>query len=158
MTDAADLHARLLTLDSHIDIPWPGPSDPFAPTNRRVDIGKMQRGSLSAGCFAAYVPQGPCTPEGWDAARTRALAMLDTIATMGRTANGMTARITTTVAEIRAAHLDGVTAVIPVVENGHSLGEDLSVLAAFRARGVIYMTLTHNGHNALADSSNPAKT
>ena len=155
MTDAADLHARLLTLDSHIDIPWPNPSDPFGPTNRRVDIGKMQRGGLSAGCFAAYVPQGPCTPEGWDSARERALAMLDSIATMGRAANGMTARVATTVAEIRAAHLDGATAIIPVVENGHAIGEDLSVLAAFRARGAIYMTLTHNGHNALADSSNP---
>jgi membrane dipeptidase len=155
LTDAAELHARLLTLDSHIDIPWPNPPDPFAPSNRRVDIGKMQRGGLGAGCFAAYVPQGPCTPEGWDSARTRALDMLDAIGTMGREANGMTARVTTTVAEIEAAHRDGVTAIIPVVENGHSIGEDLGVLAEFRRRGARYMTLTHNGHNALADSSNP---
>jgi membrane dipeptidase len=155
LTDAAALHARLLTLDSHIDIPWPSPPDPFAPSNRRVDIGKMQRGGVTAGCFAAYVPQGPCTPEGWDSARHRALAMLDTIVAMGREANGMTARATSTVAEIEAAHRDGVTAIIPVVENGHSIGEDLGVLAAFRSRGARYMTLTHNGHNALADSSNP---
>ena len=155
LIDAAALHARLLTLDSHIDIPWPNPPDPFAPSARRVDIGKMQRGGVKAGCFAAYVPQGPCTPDGWDDARTRALAMLDAIGAMGRTANGMTARVTTTVAEIQAAHRDGATAIIPVVENGHAIGEDLGVLAAFRSRGARYMTLTHNGHNALADSSNP---
>lgn len=155
MTDAAELHARLLTLDSHIDIPWPDSADPFTPTNRRVDIGKMQRGGLVAGCFAAYIPQGPCTPESWAEARTRALAMLDVILAMGRTAAGMTARIATSVAQIEAGHRDGVTVIVPVVENGHSIGEDLGVLAEFRSRGAIYMTLTHNGHNALADSSNP---
>jgi len=153
--DPEALHARLLTLDSHIDIPWPNPPDPFAPSNRRVDIGKMQRGGLRAGCFAAYIPQGPCTPAGWDAARSRALAMLDSIASMGRSANGLSARSTTTVAEIEAAHRDGVTAIIPCVENGHAMGQDLGALAEFRARGAVYMTLTHNGHNALADSSNP---
>ena len=155
MIDAAALHARLLTLDSHIDIPWPDPPDPFAPSNRRVDIGKMQRGGVAAGCFAAYLPQGPCTPAGWGAARSRALAMLDTIAAMGRSANGMRACTATTVAEIEAAHRNGATAIIPVVENGHAIGEDLGTLAEFRARGARYMTLTHNGHNALADSSNP---
>ena len=41
------------------------------------------------------------------------------------------------------------------VENGYAVGEDLSVLQQFRARGTAYMTLTHNGHNLLADSSNP---
>jgi membrane dipeptidase len=153
--DPAELHARLLTLDSHIDSPWPNPPDPFTPTNRRVDIGKMHRGGLRAGCFAAYVPQGPCTPDGWDAARTRALAMLDAIVAMGREANGLRARTTTTVTEIEAAARDGATAIIPVVENGHTIGRDLGVLAEFRARGARYMTLTHNGHNELADSSNP---
>ncbi len=152
--DAATLHARLLTLDSHIDIPWPNPPDPFGPTNRRVDIVKMHAGGLRAGCFAAYIPQGPRTPESWADAKARALAMLDAIAGMGRTAGGLGARVATTAADIRAAHQDGVIAIIPVVENGHAIGEDLTVLAEFRARGVRYMTLTHNGHNALADSSN----
>ncbi len=150
-----DLHRQILTLDSHIDIPWPNTPDPFAPSQRRVDVLKMVRGGLGAGCFAAYVPQGPRTPEGWDAARERALAMLDAINAMGRTAAGLTARVATTVADIAAAKRDGVTAIVPAVENGHSIGEDLGVLGQFRAKGARYMTLTHNGHNALADSSNP---
>jgi membrane dipeptidase len=153
--DAATLHAGLLTLDSHIDIPWPNPPDPFGPTNRRVDIVKMTSGGLRAGCFAAYIPQGPRTPAAWAEAKTRALAMLDAIAGMGRDAAGLRARLATTATEIRAAWHDGVIAIVPVVENGHAIGEDLGVLAEFRARGVRYMTLTHNGHNALADSSNP---
>ena len=46
---------------------------------------------------------------------------------------------------------------VPCVENGHAIGEDLSLLEKLRARGVIYITLTHNGHNLLADSANPRR-
>ncbi len=153
--DIEALHRRLLTLDSHIDIPWPNPPDPFGPTNRRVDFTRMTRGGLSVGCFAAYVPQGPRTPEGWHAAQDRAIAMLHAIRGMARDAAGIRTRVTTTAAEVRDAHADGAIAIIPVVENGHAIGEDLTTLARFRALGARYMTLTHTGHNALADSSNP---
>ena len=155
MQDAHALHASLLTLDTHIDIPWPNGPDPFGATDRRVDLPKMRAGGLRAGCFAAYVPQGPRTPEGYEAAGNRALAMLQAINAMGRTEGDITARVTATAADVRAARADGVLAVIPAVENGHAVGEDLGLLARFRALGARYLTLTHNGHNALADSSNP---
>lgn len=145
----------LLTLDSHIDIPWPDGPDPFTDSTRRVDFGKMARGGLNAGCFAAYVPQGPRTPAGWADARSRALAMLAAINAMGAERNGMRTRVAATAAAIRQAAADGVTAIIPCVENGHALGEDPAALAEFRALGAVYLTLTHNGHNALSDSSNP---
>ena len=155
-TDVTALHARLLTLDSHIDIPWPDGPDPFTPTQRRVDIGKMTRGGLRAGCFAAYVAQGPRTPEGWTAARERALGMLATIRDMAADRNGLRAELATDVATVRqVAAKPGVAIIIPAVENGHTLGEDVTVLEQFRALGARYLTLTHNGHNALADSSNP---
>jgi membrane dipeptidase len=154
-SDDQALHDRLLTLDSHIDIPWPDPPDPFGPTNRRVDIGKMTRGGLRAGCFAAYVPQGPRTPDGWQAARSRALGMLQTIRGMAGERNGLQARLATDSAAIRGVAAGPGVAVIPAVENGHALGEDISGLHEFRRLGACYMTLTHNGHNALADSSNP---
>ncbi|MGN6731548.1 MAG: dipeptidase, partial [Candidatus Binatia bacterium] len=38
------------------------------------------------------------------------------------------------------------------VENGYALGEDLRLLNEFYARGARYLSLTHNGHNQLADS------
>lgn len=157
--DAAALHATLLALDTHIDIPWPAGPDFFADsprdqTGRRVDLPKMRAGGMKAGCFAAYVPQGPRTPEGWEAAGSRALVMLDAINAMGH--DGGT-RVASTADEIEAAHRDGATVIIPAVENGHAMGDDLGMLAAFRAKGARYLTLTHNGHNALADSSNPRK-
>jgi membrane dipeptidase len=154
-TDALALHRGLLTIDTHIDIPWPTGPDPFQEGPRRVDLPKMRRGGLSAGCFAAYVPQAARNPETETAAYERAIGMLRAIRAMGRTEAGIVARVTTTADEIAAARRDGALAIIPVVENGFATGSDLSRLARFRALGARYMTLTHNGHNALGDSCNP---
>lgn len=146
----------LLTLDTHIDIPWPDRGDAFASdTPRCVDLPKMQAGNLRAGCFAAYVPQGPRTPDGYRAAGDRALAMLETINALGRSENGVSARVASTADAIEAAHRDGVLAIIPCVENGHAIGTDLGLLERFRRLGAAYLTISHNGHNLLADSSVP---
>ena len=67
------------------------------------------------------------------------------------------ARRHVTAAEIEAARRDGVLAIVPGVENGFAIGTDLSRLARFRALGARYLTLTHNGHNALADSLQSAQ-
>ena len=149
-TDTLALHRGLLTLDTHIDIPWPTGPDPFQDGTRRVDLPKMRRGGLAAGCFAAYVPQVARTAESEAAACERALAMLLAIRTMGRSESGIDARVAVTAAEIEAAKRDGVLAIVPAVENGFAVGTDLSRLARFRALGARYLTLTHNGHNALA--------
>ncbi len=151
MIDPIALHRSLLTVDTHIDIPWPeGPSF-LDDTRRKVDLPKMQKGHMAAGCFAAYVPQSPRTPEGNGGAYVRAVAMLEFINTMG----GSKARVCKSVDAIEKAHRDGATIIIPCVENGHALGGEPERLAKFAALGARYMTLTHNGHNALADSSNP---
>jgi membrane dipeptidase len=160
MIDPTDLHRAILTLDSHIDIPWPAGAedDPFTDTlKRRVDLPKMRRGGLGAGCFAAYVPQGRRDAEGYAAAGQRALAMLDAIAAMGTAHGDIATRLCGTADEIERAHADGAIAIVPVVENGHAIGEDLGLLAAFQAKGARYLTLTHNGHNALADAAIPRR-
>jgi membrane dipeptidase len=151
--DPIALHRSLLTIDTHIDIPFPeGPSF-FEETRRNVDLPKMKRGHMAAGCFAAYVAQGARTPETAAAAVARATAMLKAIREMGATNQG--ARLAVTADEIEAAHRDGMSVIVPCVENGHALGGDIGNVKAFRDLGAIYMTLTHFGHNALGDSSNP---
>ncbi len=158
MSDTPDLHASLLTLDSHIDIPWPDGDDPFVESpNRRVDLPKMRAGGLWAGCFAAYIPQGPLDPPSHAAARDRAFAMLDRIVAMGGERNGVRSRLCTTADAIEQARRDGAIAIVPAIENAYAFGTDLSVIAAFRAKGARYVTLTHNGHNLLADSANPRR-
>ncbi len=155
MTDAATvaaLHAHTLTLDTHIDIRWPDPPDPATETDRQVDFPKMARGGLRAAVFIAYTPQARRDPDGHAAAAERAEAMLRHIRAR---ADGETRRFCTTAAEVEAAAAAGAQVVLSAVENGNAMGRDLSRLALWRSLGAIYVTLTHDGHNDLADSARP---
>lgn len=147
-----DIHAATLTLDTHIDIRWPDPPDAATETDRRVDFPKMQRGGLKAAVFIAYTPQGRRDAEGLAAAAARADAMLRHIRTR---ANGTTRRFCATATEMEAAHAAGALAVLSAVENGNALARDLSRLKLWRDLGAIYLTLTHDGHNDLADAARP---
>ncbi|MFL5281260.1 MAG: dipeptidase [Rhodopila sp.] len=154
---ALAIHQSIVTLDTHIDIPWPTGPDPFQDGTRRVDLPKMRRGGLSAGCFVAYLPQTARSVAAEDAAYARAIAMLDQIGGMQDLAGALRARTAPTAGAIEAAKRDDMLAVVPCVENGFAVGTDLTRIAEFRKRGAVYMTLTHNGHNALADSCNPRR-
>ncbi len=121
----------------------------------------MRAGGLRAGCFAAYVPQGPRDEASEAASRDRALRMLEAIAATGRgegrpaDAEAIPTRLCDGADAIEAAFAAGAVAVVPAVENGAALGGDLGTLGRMRALGAIYLTLCHNGHNRLCDSSNP---
>ncbi len=65
--------------------------------------------------------------------------------------------LATTADAIEAAFAAGKPGIIPAVENGYALGRDIAVLDDFAARGVRYITLTHNGHNELADAAIPRR-
>lgn len=151
---ASAIHAATLTLDTHVDIPWPNTPDPATPTSRRVDFGKMRAGGLKAVVFIAYVPQGPLTPVAHEAAGQRATAMLRYIRTTAGD-HPMPRRLCVSPAELGACAAAGELAVLLAVENGYAMGEDLSRLAAWKREGALYVTLTHDGHNALSDSARP---
>jgi membrane dipeptidase len=153
-TDPARLHAATLTLDTHVDIPWPNTPDPAGETHRRVDFPKMRRGGLGAVVFIAYLPQGPLTEQGHAAAAARAEAMLRHIA---GTADGTERAFCADAPATEAAKAAGRLAVLSAVENAYAMGEDLSRLALWKRLGAVYVTLTHNGHNLVADSAIPRK-
>jgi membrane dipeptidase len=150
MSDA--IHAATLTLDTHVDIRWPDPPDATQETDRCVDFPKMQRGGLKAVVFIAYTPQGPRDVAGHQAAADRAEAMLRHIRTR---ADGVARRFCATADELEAAHEAGALAVLSAVENGNAMGRDLARLKLWRDLGAIYLTLTHDGHNDLADAARP---
>jgi membrane dipeptidase len=152
MTDAAAIHAATLTLDTHVDIRWPDPPDPTGETDRRVDFPKMARGGLKAAVFVAYTPQGRRDREGLTNAASRAEAMLRHIRAR---ADGRTRRFCRTAAELEAAHAAGALGVLAAVENANALARDLGRLRLWRDLGAIYVTLTHDGHNDLADAARP---
>ncbi|MBD0275262.1 MAG: membrane dipeptidase, partial [Acetobacteraceae bacterium] len=118
----------------------------------RVDFPKMERGGLRGAVFIAYVPQGRRDAAGHAEAVARAEAMLRHI--RGR-ADGEARRFCATAAEVEAAAEAGALAVLSAVENGYAMGGDLGAVARWRALGACYLTLTHDGHNDLADSARP---
>ncbi len=78
---ARALHQRLICLDTHLDTPASlarARQDMMQRHARdadftQVDYPRMVEGGLDGGFFAIYMPQGPLTPEGMQAARDAAL-------------------------------------------------------------------------------------
>ena len=118
----------------------------------RVDFPKMARGGLNAAIFIAYVGQGKRDAAGHEAAAARAEAMLRHIRAR---ADGEARRFCATADELEACFAAGALAVMSAVENGYAMGHDLGAPARWKALGACYLTLTHDGHNDLADSARP---
>ncbi len=147
-----DPHDGILAIDTHVDIPWPDGPSPYEDGPRCVDFPKLRAGRVGAVCFAAYIPQGPRDAAGHATAAAQARAMLDSIAGMAGDTGGVLAPSAEAIEQAFAA---GRIAIIPAVENGYAIGTELAALDDFAARGVRYITLTHNGHNELADAAIP---
>ena len=147
-----DPHNGLLVLDSHVDIPWPPGPSAFEDGPRCVDLPKLKQGRVSSVCFAAYIPQGRRDEAAHLTAASRARAMLNVIEEMAPT-DGSGGLLATSAALVEAAHAAGRPGIIPAIENGYAIGRSLALLDEFARRGVRYMTLTHNGHNEIADAA-----
>lgn len=152
---AKALHARIVTLDSHCDTPM------FFKDNIRfeqrdsrirVDLHKMTEGRLDAAIMVAYLPQGERTDEALLAATARADRILNQIEEMAE-AHSAAVGIARTPADIRRLKDAGSKALMLGIENGYAVGRDLSRVEHFRRRGVVYMTLCHNGDNDICDSA-----
>lgn len=153
--DAAAIHARTLTLDTHIDIPltYMTEIDPSGPTELQVDLPKLQAGELDSGFWIIYTPQGDLNAEGYaqglSIAETRNAAIQSLVAT--HSDNFVLAK---TAADARSIVEAGKYAVMIGMENAYPLGESVESVPLWAERGVRYMGITHFGHNQFGDSSN----
>lgn len=147
-----DPHAGLLAIDTHVDIPWPEGPSPFEDGPRCVDLPKLRQGRIAAVCFAAYIPQGHRDDAAHEAAAARARAMLASIIAMAP-ADGSGGMLATSAGAVEAAFAAGKPGIIPAIENGYAIGRSLALLDEFAGQGIRYMTLTHNGHNEIADAA-----
>lgn len=157
LPQALALHRRMLTVDTHCDTPslmllkgWDlgtrHPADTLLGGD--LDLVRMEEGGLSAAFLAVFTAQGPCTPEGYDAAWSRAQAMLDAV---DEALNRHPDRCGRALApdDVRTLHAQGRRAILLGLENGYPLGKDLSRLEAFHRRGIRYVTLCHATDNDL---------
>lgn len=149
---------KILTLDSHIDIP-PNFATPAADPGRRgpaqVDLIKMAEGGLAAGFFIVYVGQGPRTVDGYAQARDAALAKFAAIHRMADKLYPDRIGLALSAADARRIHAQGRLVALIGIENGYVIGLDLSLIEHYYQLGGRYMTLAHDGHNDLADSARP---
>lgn len=156
---AKEIHGRTLTLDSHCDTPmFFHEHIDFHRRDPRilVDLHKMTEGHLDATIMVAYLEQGERTDEALLAATAKADRILNQIEEMA--ANNCTAvDIARTPADLLRLKKMGKKAIMLGIENGYAIGKDLSRLEHFRNRGVVYMTLCHNGDNDLCDSARGQK-
>ena len=150
-----ELHKGMLTIDSHCDTPM------LSATGYRldrrddvalVDLHKMAEGLLDATTMVAYIPQGERDEEALGLAAAKADALLGWIEA-GVAANAAHVTLCSTPDELYRAKAQGKRAIMPGVENGYAIGRDLSAIERLRRRGVVYMTLCHNGDNDICDSA-----
>ena len=152
---ARRLHHRILTLDSHCDTPmFFGQNIRFHTRDPKilVDLHKMTEGHLDATIMVAYLKQQERTDEALLAVTAKTDRVLNEIEEMVRN-NCSYIDIAYTPDDLVRLKRDGKKAVMLGIENGYAVGKDLSNVERFRRRGVVYMTLCHNGDNDLCDSA-----
>ena len=155
---AREIHARIITVDTHDDIPSNFATDEVDPGvrgERQVDLPKMAEGGLDVAFFAVYVGQRERTPEGYEAARSAAMMKFDAIHRMAETMYPDRIELAYSPDDVERIVADGKLVACIGVENGYAIGKDIGTLKRFHELGARYMTLTHNGHNDIGDSSNP---
>ena len=160
---ARELHGEILTLDSHCDTPMCFPRaeergiSPERLISSRtdlalVDLHKMHEGKLDASIMVAYLPQGERDKVSLATANSTANRILDQIEEMAAVHSDKLA-IARTPSDLCAFKKQGKKAIMLGVENGYAIGDDIKNVEAFRKRGVVYMTLCHNGDNDICDSA-----
>ena len=154
------IRAEIITFDSHIDIPFDfmenSKHDPGDNSDMQVDIPKMQKGGMDAGFFVVYVPQGPLNEAGFKNAKELAEKKFKAIVNMTRS---YSSKITLALSpkDIYRAKENNLLSAAIGIENGYTIGEDISLLDYYYSLGARYMTLAHIGHNQISDSSIPSK-
>ena len=152
--EAKRLHNRILTLDSHCDTPmFFDQQINFASRDPKilVDLHKMTEGHLDATIMVAYLEQQGLTDEDLLAATAKADRILNEIEAMVAKSPSHV-NIAYTPADLYRLKAEGKKAIMMGIENGYAIGKDITNVERFRNRGIVYMTLCHNGNNQLCGS------
>lgn len=157
---AKRIHQRILTLDTHVDIPGaqyatekldPGVDHP----KLKCDLVKMVRGGVDGVFLAVYVGQGKRETEGYRRAFEDAMAKFDAIHRLVREMHPDRCELATSPDDVVRIAKTGKRAIMIGVENGYPIGTDLANVDRFYDLGARYITLSHGGHNQICDSANP---
>ena len=158
---ARELHGKILTVDTHCDTAmrllapdWKigERHDPSLRASGKIDLPRMREGGLDAEFFAAFVGQGPLTPEAYEKAKASALRAVEAVRNMTE-AYAATIGLAVDPAGARRLKKEGKLTAFIGLENGYPIGRDLSLIKLFYDQGVRYITLCHSSDNDICDSS-----
>ncbi len=146
-------HDRVLTLDTHCDTPMFFPQGiHFEQRDPKilVDLHKMTEGRQDATIMVAYLPQPTENPTAF------ADNIFDQIEVIvGQ--NSDYVRIANTPRDLWMNKHQGLKSIMLGIENGIALDGKLENLQHFVDRGIVYMTLCHNGDNDICDSASKSQ-
>lgn len=185
---AKELHKRVLTLDTHCDTPMFFPQGvQFDRRDPRilVDLHKMTEGRQDAVTMVAYLPQPKIgetfsskidlkgirdhNPEllarypglGEETPRINPTQYADLIFDKIESIvqkNSRYLSIARTPADLYNDKRNGRKSIMLGIENGLAIERELANLKHFALRGVVYITLCHNGDNDICDSARGCNT
>ncbi len=158
LATAQEIHQRVLTIDTHTDISpdfATAEVDPGVRGDRKVDLPKMREGGLDAVFFAVYVGQTERTPENYAKVKADAMAKFEAIHRMTDEMYPDQIELAESADDVERIHASGKLVACIGIENGYAIGKDLSLLEKYYELGARYITLTHGGHNDIADSCSP---
>ncbi len=159
--EARELHREILTVDTHCDTAFSllrtdwkigDRHDPALRASGKIDLPRMKEGGLDAEFFAAFVGQGPLTPEAYAKAKDNALRAVEAVGQMTRDYPSLIGLAVDPAGARRLKAAGKLTAFIGM-ENGYPIGRDLSLIKFFYDKGVRYITLCHSADNDICDSS-----
>src|SRR5262245_20534684 len=159
---ARAIHEKVITLDTHIDF---SPGDLVGERNytQRLDtqfnLPNMITGGLNGLFFSIFVGQTRETqnpdafkPTGYERAYQTAVEKFDAVHRLCRDIAPEKIELALNTADVRRIKAQGKKIALMGVENGYPIGEEIARVNEFYDRGARYLSLTHNGHNQLADS------
>jgi membrane dipeptidase len=152
---ARAIHERVITIDTHKDIPnnYATPEADPKTMNSQVNLDKMKAGGYDVAFFAVYVGQGPRTPEGDEQAKAAAMNKFTAIHRMAEQMYPNLIEIAYTPADVTRINNSGKLVAAIGIENGWVIGHDLTLIKKYFDLGARYMTLSHSSNNDICDSS-----
>jgi len=158
---ARELHRKILTVDTHCDTAFSllrkdwrigERHDPALRASGKIDLPRMREGGLDAEFFAAFVGQGPLTPEAYAKAKDSAMRAVEAVRRMTEEYASVIGLAVDPEGAWRLKKEGKLTAFIGL-ENGYPVGRDAALVKLFHDRGVRYITLCHSSDNDICDSS-----
>jgi len=151
------IHDAVITIDTHVDIPLDFATESVDPLNsvRQVNLENMRAGGLDAAFFVVFVGQTERTPENYAQAKADATTKFDAIHRMTDEMYPDLIELAYSADDVERIRASGKLVAAIGIENGYVIGTDLSLVEHYYDLGARYITLSHGGHNDIADSSRP---